>query len=331
MDIEYFDYFLPKELIAQEPAKPRTHSRLMVLKGNQIIHERFYNIINYLEEGDVLVLNETKVIKARIKGKKSTGGKIELMLEGNGGTAIVKGKVKLCDELFFPKDIIGTIIEKNENKVKVKFNKSISKIIDDIGELPTPPYIKKPLEKDSQYQTEYAEKLGSLAAPTAGLHFDKDLLKKIGKKRVKLAKVCLHVSWDTFLPVREKDPTKHVMHGEYCEIDKKNADLINNAKRLFVVGTTALKTLESLAEKGKVIPGQKLSTLFIYPGYKFRLGYSGLITNFHLPKSTLIMLVSAFYGREKILKAYSTAVKEKYRFYSLGDAMLLLRENSHPQ
>jgi S-adenosylmethionine:tRNA ribosyltransferase-isomerase len=253
------------------------------------------------------------------------------MLEDNKGTAMVKGKVKQGDILFFPKKIEGRILEKNENKLKVEFNKPIDTIIRSIGELPTPPYIKKRLENDSQYQTVYSKKQGSLAAPTAGLHFDKDLLKKIKNKGVKIAKVCLHVSWDTFLPVREKDFSQHKMHGEYCEINKKNADIINNAKRLFVVGTTTLKTLESLSDNSKIIPSKKISELFIYPGYKFKLEYAGLITNFHLPRSTLILLVSAFYDRERILRAYDIAVRQKYRFYSLGDAMLLLRENSHPQ
>jgi S-adenosylmethionine:tRNA ribosyltransferase-isomerase len=331
MNLDDFDYYLPKELIAQEPAEPRTNSRLMVLQGNTITNTKFYKLIDYLNKGDVLVLNETKVIRSRIKGKKSTGGKIELMLEDNKGTAMVKGKVKQGDILFFPKKIEGRILEKNENKLKVEFNKPIDTIIRSIGELPTPPYIKKRLENDSQYQTVYSKKQGSLAAPTAGLHFDKDLLKKIKNKGVKIAKVCLHISWDTFLPVRENDFSQHKMHGEYCEINKKNADIINSAKRLFVVGTTTLKTLESLSDNSKIIPSKKISELFIYPGYKFKLEYTGLITNFHLPRSTLILLVSAFYGIKRILRAYNLAVKQKYRFYSLGDAMLLLRENSHPQ
>lgn len=331
MNINYFNYYLPKELIAQQPAEPRTHSRLMVSKWDNIIHDRFYNIINYLKKDDVLVINETKVMKVRIKGKKQSGGKIELMLDGNEGNAVIKGESKINGELIFSKKIRGKIIEKSENKIKVKFNKSIPEIIDKIGELPTPPYIKKPLEKDSQYQTIYAKKQGSLACPTAGLHFDKELLDKIRKKGVKIAKVCLHVSWDTFLPIREEDFSKHKIHGEYCEIDKKNVDIINKAKRLFVVGTTTLKTLETFSEGIKVLAGKKISKLFIYPGYKFKLKYSGLITNFHLPKSTLILLVSAFYGREKILKAYDIAIKERYKFYSLGDAMLLINENSQPQ
>lgn len=323
-NLEDFNYNLPKELIAQEPANPRTHSRLMVVNDNKIVHDRFYNILNYLEKGDVLVINETKVKKVRIKGIKQTQGKIELMLEDKR-TAIIKGKVKKGDILFFPKNIQCKVLEKKENRLKVKFNKPLNYIISEIGELPTPPYIKKPLEKDSQYQTIYAKKQGSLAAPTAGLHFDNNLLIKLKKKGIKIAKVCLHVSWDTFLPVREQDFTKHKMHGEYCEIDKKNTDLINKAKRLFVVGTTTLKTLETLAKNKKIIPSKKTSRLFIYPGYKFKLNYKGLITNFHLPKSTLILLVSAFHNREKILAAYNIAVKEKYRFYSLGDAMLIIK------
>lgn len=331
MNLEDFKYALSKELIAQRPASPRTHSRLMILKEGKIVHERFYDIINYLEKDDVLVINETKVLKIKIQGTKLTGGKIELMLEDNEGNAVVKGKTKISDTLLFDNNIRGKIINKKANKVKVEFNISINEVINQIGKLPTPPYIKEPLKSDAEYQTVYAKKDGSFAAPTAGLHFDQALLQKIQDKGVKIAKICLHVSGDTFLPVIESQIEKHKMHGEFCEIDEKNAEIINNAKRLFVVGTTALRTLESFAVSGKVQAGKKVTKIFIYPGYEWKLKYSGLITNFHLPKSTLLMMISAFYDREKILGAYREAVLQKYRFYSLGDAMLVFKLNSHPQ
>jgi len=327
--IDDYDYDLPKELIAQEQIKPRTHSRLMVLKNNKIIHDRFCNIINYLKKDDILVINETKVLRIKLSGKKETGGKISLMLvlkkDNHTAECVFKGNLKQGNLLYFSKGIKGEITKRKENKVEVKFNKSINHIIKTIGKLPLPPYIKKDLKNEEDYQTVYAKKLGSFASPTAGLHFDKKLLKKIKNKGIKIAKICLHVSFDTFLPIKEKDFTKHKMHGEYCFINKKNAEIINKAKRLFVVGTTTLRTLETMTHKGKVKPGKKFTTLFIYPGYKFKLKYKGLITNFHLPKSTLLLLVSAFYGREKILRAYKEAIKHKYRFYSLGDAMLLVK------
>jgi S-adenosylmethionine:tRNA ribosyltransferase-isomerase len=326
MKLSYFDYHLPKELIAQRPASPRTHSRLMVLKNDQIEHKKFYEIIDYFKKGDVLVLNETKVLKIKLIGKKETGGKIELMLEGNEGTAIIKGRAKVGNKIIFDKKIIGIIEEKEENKIKIKFNIPIEEVIKKIGKLPTPPYIKKELKSDSEYQTVFAKKAGSFACPTSGLHFDEELLKKLKEKGVTFAKVCLHVSFDTFLPVECEDLTKHQMHGEYCEVDSRNVRIINSAKRLFVLGTTALRTLESLSKPdGKIYAGNKITKLFIYPGYKFNLKYSGLITNFHLPKSTLLMMISAFYGKEKVFEAYEIAVKEKYRFFSLGDAMLILK------
>ena len=326
MKLSEFDYNLPKELIAQCPANPRTHSRLMVLHKDKIEHKKFYEIANYFKEGDVLVLNETKVLKIKLVGKKETGGKIELMLEGEDGTAIVKGRVNIGNKIIFDKKITGIVTEKNENKIKIKFNISAQQVIEKIGKLPIPPYIKKELKSDSEYQTVFAKKAGSFACPTSGLHFDDKLLKELEKKGVKFAKVCLHVSFDTFLPVEVEDITKHTMHGEYCEVDEKNAKIINNAKRLFVLGTTAMRTLESLSKsEGKIYAGNKITKIFIYPGYKFNLNYSGLITNFHLPKSTLLMMISAFYGKEKIFAAYKIAVKEKYRFFSLGDAMFLIK------
>ncbi|MFH1802444.1 MAG: tRNA preQ1(34) S-adenosylmethionine ribosyltransferase-isomerase QueA [archaeon] len=325
MKLSDFDYELPKELIAQRPANPRTHSRLLVLKNNQLQHKHFYNLPDYLQEGDVLVLNETKVLPIKVTGKKETGGKIELMLQPNSKTATVKGKVKIGDILQFPKNIKATINTKKDNKITLDFNLPLEQVMQKIGQLPTPPYIKTPIKSDDEYQTIYANKQGSFAAPTAGLHFDSALLTKIKDKGVKIAKVCLHVSWDTFLPVQETEIEKHIMHGELCEIDQENADIINNAKRVFVVGTTTLRTLESFAENNKIHTGKKTTKIFIFPGYEWQFSYTALITNFHLPKSTLLMMISAFYGRKKILEAYEVAVKEKYRFYSLGDAMLIFR------
>lgn len=326
MKLSEFDYNLPKELIAQRPASPRTHSRLMVLNDNRIEHKKFYEILDYFTEGDVLVLNETKVLKIKLIGKKETSGKVELMLEVNDGTAIIKGRIKVGNKILFDKKIIGIVEEKEENKVKIKFNVPIQEVIEKIGKLPTPPYIKKELKSDSEYQTVFAKKAGSFACPTSGLHFDDELLRKLQNKGVKFAKVCLHVSFDTFLPVEVEDVTKHEMHGEYCEVNVENAKVINSAKRLFVLGTTAMRTLESLSKPdGKIYAGNKITKLFIYPGYKFNLKYAGLITNFHLPKSTLLMMISAFYGKEKVFEAYKVAVKEKYRFFSLGDAMFLVK------
>jgi len=325
MKLSDFDYNLPKELIAQSPAKPRTHSRLMVLHYDKIEHKKFYELLDYFKAGDVLVMNETKVLKIKLSGKKETGGKIELMLEGLNGEAIVKGKLKIGNKIIFDKNIFGIVKEKSENKIKLEFNLPIKEVIEKIGKLPIPPYIKKELNSDSEYQTVFAKKEGSIACPTSGLHFDDKLLKKLENKGVKFAKVCLHVSFDTFLPVEVEEVKKHKMHGEYCEINEKNAKIINSAKRLFVLGTTALRTLESLSKPDKkVYAGSKITEIFIYPGYKFNLKYAGLITNFHLPKSTLLMMISAFYGKEKIFEAYKIAVKEKYRFFSLGDAMFLL-------
>ena len=327
MNIKDFDYNLPKELIAQRPANPRTHSKLMILQNDSISHKHFYNLPDYLQEGDVLVINETKVMKIKIEGKKSTGGKVELMLD-SPTTAVVKGKVKVGDEIIFPKNITAKILDKKENKISINFSRPYEKVISRIGKLPTPPYIKTLIKSDGEYQTVYAKNEGSFAAPTAGLHFDNKLLTQIKDKGVKIARVTLHVSWDTFLPVHEEDPTKHKMHGELCEITPENAKIINSAKRLFVVGTTSLRTLESFSQNGKVHAGKKLTKIFIYPGYKFKLNYAGLLTNFHLPKSTLLMMISAFYDRQKILEAYEEAVKEKYRFFSLGDAMLIFKPTS---
>jgi len=325
MDLADFDYALPKGLIAQKPVSPRDHSKLIVL-NSKIEHQHFYDLINYLKKGDVLVINETKVIPNKLVGKKLTGSPAEIIIsESKGEEGICSVKTRnpfVGTKLIFGK-YNAEIIKQEKDSFVVLFDENVKKIIKKIGILPTPPYINRKLKKDSEYQTVYSRKKGSVAAPTAGLHFTKQLLRKIKKKGVKIAKVCLHVDFGTFLKVR--DIKNHKMHEEYFEIDKKNADIINKAKRLFVVGTTCVRTLESANKNGKILPKKGKTSLFICPGYRFKTKIDALITNFHLPKSTLLMLVSAFYDRERLLKAYQVAIKNNYRFYSLGDAMLVLK------
>jgi S-adenosylmethionine:tRNA ribosyltransferase-isomerase len=326
MKLSDFDYNLPKEFIAQKPVSPRDNSKLMVI-GSEIEHKRFYDIIDYLEKGDILVLNETKVIPAKLTGRKETGSSAEIIVEEFEGK-ICKGHIKTRNPRIGTKLIFGKynaeIIDENEEMFTIRFDENIKSIMKSIGQLPTPPYVKRKLDKNSQYQTVYSKKKGSIAAPTAGLHFTTRLLNKIKKKGVKIAKVCLHIDFGTFLPVR--DVNKKKLHAEYYEIDKKNADIINNRKgRLFVVGTTSIRTLESVSKNGKIIAGKGKTEIFIKPGYKFKNKIDGMITNFHLPKSTLLMLVSAFIGRKKILDAYKIAIKKKYRFFSFGDVMLIFK------
>ncbi|MBW2982144.1 tRNA preQ1(34) S-adenosylmethionine ribosyltransferase-isomerase QueA [Candidatus Woesearchaeota archaeon] len=327
MKLSDFDYNLPKEFIAQFPVSPRDNSKLMII-NKKIHHKKFYNILDYLNKGDVLVVNETKVIPAKLTGKKTTGAKVELIIE-----EIDKNKYKcrikatnprVGNKLIFNK-YKAEIIDQDEDHFTVEFDEDVNKIMGSIGQLPLPPYVKRKLEKNSQYQTVYSNKKGSIAAPTAGLHFTKRLLSKIKKKGIRIAKVTLHVDFGTFLPVRNIN--KKTLHKEYFEINKKNADIINKRKgRLFVVGTTSVRTLESANKNNKIIPKKGETEIFIKPGYKFKTKIDGLITNFHLPKSTLLMLVSAFTGRKKILSAYKLAVKNKYRFFSFGDAMLILNK-----
>ncbi|MBW2977874.1 tRNA preQ1(34) S-adenosylmethionine ribosyltransferase-isomerase QueA [Candidatus Woesearchaeota archaeon] len=326
MRLEDFDYNLPEEFIAQKPVCPRDNSRLMVI-NDKIEHKRFYDIVDYLEKGDVLVINETKVIPAKLKGNKLTGGKVELIVREfnkNKCKCILKIRnPKIGTKMRFGK-YSGELIGIEKESFIVEFNTNVNLIMKKIGVLPTPPYVKRKLQREEQYQTVYSKKKGSIAAPTAGLHFTKRLLDKIKKKGVKIAKVCLHVDFGTFLPV--KDINKSNLHSEYFEVDKNNADIINKRKgKLVVVGTTSVRALESVADKnGKIIAKKGETELFIKPGYKFKTQIDAMITNFHLPKSTLLMLVSAFIGRKKILDAYKIAVKKKYRFFSFGDAMLIL-------
>lgn len=357
MKLSDFNYKLDKRFIAQRPVEPKDHSKLMVVKYGKIEHKYFYNLVDYLKKDDVLVINETKVLPNKIVGNKATGGKAELIINKTlknskrifGAPKIPQGffsetknsiceciiktrKPKIGTEFIFKNNINGKIIDKKGNLFIVKFNKNINKLIEKIGELPTPPYVKSKIRKDSEYQTIYSKAEGSLAAPTAGLHFTQNLLKKLKNNGVKIARLTLHISFGTFSHIREEDFTKHKMDPEYFSIRKKDAETINKRKgRLFVVGTTSLKALESLNNGGKIAAKSGYSDLFIYPGYKFKTKVDGFITNFHLPKSSLLLLTCAFYGRKNVLNAYEEATRRNYGFFSFGDAMLLLKENSHPQ
>jgi len=319
LSLSDYDYSLPKELIAQEPLKDRSKSRLMVLFKDKIEHRRFFEVIEYLNKGDTLVINDSKVIPAKLKGRKPTGGKIEVLLlkeiEKNAWECLIKGKnLREGTKLIF-KDIEGKII-KRDRKFVVEFNvEDMRAYLEKHGEMPLPPYIKKELKEKNRYQTIYARKEGSVAAPTAGLHFSKELLNEIRKKGINIAPITLHVSIGTFAPVRSQDITKHKMEAEYFEISKESAEIINKTKgKVIAVGTTVVKALESSSRNGEVVPLHGWSDLFIYPPYEFKSPIKALITNFHLPKSTLLMLVCAFAGRERIFKAYRQAIAEKYRF-----------------
>ncbi len=332
-----FDYFLPEELIAQEPLEQRSSSRLLTLIEGKIDHRHFYNITEYLKKGDCLVLNNTRVLPARLYGtKKDTGAAIEFLL---------LKRIDLCcwEVILKPgrrakkgaKFVFGDILEaeilevlENGNRiVKFTFEGVFEEILDTLGEMPLPPYITKKLEDRERYQTVYSKEVGSAAAPTAGLHFTDELLDEIRAMGVNVAFVTLHVGLGTFRPVKAEKIEEHEMHSEYYTISEETADIINktreNGGRIVAVGTTSVRTLESAADENGYVPSKSDDTsIFIYPGYKFKV-IDALITNFHLPKSTLIMLVSAFAGKENVLKAYDEAVKEKYRFFSFGDAMYL--------
>jgi len=333
-----YDYYLPEELIAQTPLLNRSESRLMVLnKENRTVnHKHFSDIIDYLDENDVLVLNDTKVIPARIYGhKEDTNALIELLLlkdEGNNiwqTLAKPQRRVKIGSFISFGDGRLkARCIEKEDMGIcrfELIYDGILVEILDSLGEMPLPPYIHEKLENKDRYQTVYAKNPGSAAAPTAGLHFTPELLERIKAKGVELIYVTLHVGLGTFRPVEAEDLTNHVMHSEYYEISEDAANRLNeakrNGKRIVSVGTTSTRTLESAYDNGFKAETKETS-IFIYPGYKFK-AVDALITNFHLPKSTLIMLVSALAGREFILDAYNEAVEEKYRFFSFGDAMLI--------
>ncbi len=340
MDVKDFRYDLPQELIAQDPLEDRSSSRLLVLDKDtgEITHKHFYDIIDYLDEGDCLVLNETKVIPARLMGvKKDTGAVVEILLLKRKSKTVWECLVKPGKKcrvgavIEFGEGLLtGTvsdIVEEGNRIIEFEFDGIFEEILDKLGTMPLPPYITHTLKDRNRYQTVYAKNEGSAAAPTAGLHFTKELLKDIEDKGVKLAKVTLHVGLGTFRPVKVSDVRQHHMHSEFFQVSKEAADIINstrtNGKRVICVGTTSTRTVESASDdKGYLKETSGWTDIFIYPGYKFKVS-DALITNFHLPESTLVMLVSALAGREKVLHAYEEAVKEKYRFFSFGDAMFI--------
>lgn len=341
MQLKDFYYELPQELIAQDPLEKRSNSRLMVLdrKNDTISHKHFYDIIDYLQPGDCLVINDTKVIPARLMGiKEDTGAAIEVLLlkrlddctwetlvkpgkKARIGARIVFGDGKLVGE-------VTDIVEEGKRLIRFEYEGIFEEILDELGQMPLPPYITHKLEDKNRYQTVYAKHDGSAAAPTAGLHFTKELLAEIQEKGVKIAHVTLHVGLGTFRPVKVENILEHHMHSEFYVIEEAAAQMMNqtrkNGGRIISVGTTSTRTLETAAdEHGFIRPGSGWTDIFIYPGYQFKI-VDGLITNFHLPESTLLMLVSALYDREKILAAYQVAVEEQYRFFSFGDAMLVI-------
>lgn len=334
-----FYYDLPEELIAQTPAEPRDSSRLLVYNRatDTVEHRIFRDVIDYLKKGDVLVVNKTKVLPARMYAHTANGGAVEVLLLKRldkdkwevlvkpGRKCTVGKKLTVSDELSL---IVEDVTPTGERIVKFIYDGIFEEILDRVGNMPLPPYIKQKLEDKQRYQTVYAKTDGSAAAPTAGLHFTPELLQSLRDKGVEVAEVLLHVGLGTFRPVKEEVITDHKMHSEYYEVDETAADIINRAKRegrrIIAVGTTSVRTLESVAdEKGYLKPCSGNTEIFIYPPYKFRC-VDALITNFHLPESTLIMLVSALADRQKILSLYELAVAEKYRFFSFGDAMMIV-------
>lgn len=339
MKVSEFNYELPQELIAQIPVEKRDTSKLMVLNRNEKIieHKVFNNIINYLQPGDCLVRNNTKVIPARLYGKKETGANVEFLLlnniEGDIWESIVRpgNKLHIGTKVIFGDGLLTAeimdIMQGGTRKVKFYYNGIFNEILDKIGLMPLPPYIHEELRENDRYQTVYAQYEGSAAAPTAGLHFTNELLEEIKAKGIEIANVTLHVGIGTFRPVKEDDVEKHEMHSEHFYIKKEDANKINTAKengnRVIAVGTTSCRVLESVANKdGMVNDIEDNTSIFIYPGYKFKC-VDALITNFHLPQSTLLMLVSALAGKDFVMSAYEEAVKNKYRFFSFGDAMFI--------
>lgn len=344
MKTEDFNYHLPEELIAQTPLENRSESRLMVLdKEGNIQHKHFYNIIDYLNKGDSLVINDTKVIPARIIGvKEDTGAVIELLLlkdlSLNKWECLAKPqkRLKIDTIISFGDGILKAkvyeILEEGITRVELLYDGILMEILDKLGSMPLPPYIHEKLKDKDRYQTVYAKNYGSAAAPTAGLHFTEELLDKIKEKGINIVHITLHVGLGTFRPVNVTDITKHKMHTEHFIVTKEAADILNKTKELgkkiIAVGTTSTRTLETvLRNNEKFIPCSGDTDIFIYPGYKFK-AIDGLITNFHLPKSTLVMLVSAFSKKEYILNAYKIAVDNKYRFFSFGDAMYIEKNNT---
>lgn len=337
MQVTDFNYDLPEELIAQHPMEPRDHSRLLVVdkKTGELTHKHFYDIIDYLEPGDLLVFNNTRVIPARLHGTKTTGAHVEVFLltriNGTDWEVLVKPgrKLRVGAEIIFSEELSCEIVDTTDfggRIARFKFTGIFEEILDRLGETPLPPYITEKLEDKERYQTVYSKENGSAAAPTAGLHFTKELMEKIKAKGIEEVFVTLHVGLGTFRPVSEANLEDHKMHREFYTVSKEAADAINKAKaegrRIVAVGTTSVRTIESAGEDGTIKAGGNWTQIFIYPGYKFRF-VDALITNFHLPQSTLLMLVSALSTREIMLNTYKVAVEEKYRFFSFGDAMFI--------
>ncbi|MDD2921017.1 MAG: tRNA preQ1(34) S-adenosylmethionine ribosyltransferase-isomerase QueA [Anaerolineales bacterium] len=364
MQTSDFDYNLPETSIAQTPSEPRDSSRLLILRrdSGDVEHRVFHDLDVFLRPDDLLVLNQTRVIPARIFAHKETGGKVELLLlrrrDELTWEALVGGKVRVGKKVILESEVSGLrsasarsgdfaaqplraeIIEALEGSERlIKFSEPIEPYLSNVGNIPLPPYIHEKLSDPERYQTVFSRDVGSAAAPTAGLHFTPQLLDRLKAKGVKIAYVTLHVGLDTFAPVTEDDPAEHKIHTEWCELPQQTADLINQTKqaggRVIAVGTTSVRTLESAASRPTpyvlhdtnhqlpITAFTGATSIFILPGYQFKV-VDAMITNFHLPKSTLIMLVSAFAGREKILQTYETAIKEGYRFYSFGDAMFIV-------
>ena len=341
MKVSDFNYELPEELIAQDPLDQRDNSRLMVLhrKTGEIEHRHFYDLIDYLNPEDCLVVNNTKVIPARLMGvKEETGASIEILLlkrkeEKIWETLVKPGKkARIGARIVFGDGLLTgeviDIVEEGNRLIRFEYEGIFEEILDRLGEMPLPPYITHQMEDKNRYQTVYAKYDGSAAAPTAGLHFTEELLQRIRKKGIRIAEITLHVGLGTFRPVKVEDVQNHHMHTEYYQISAEAAAIINatkeNGGRVISVGTTSTRTIESVAdETGHVKAGSGWTDIFIYPGYRFRT-IDALITNFHLPESTLIMLVSALADRETVLAAYQTAVNERYRFFSFGDAMMIV-------
>lgn len=332
-----FDYDLPQELIAQHPMEPRDHSRLLVVdkKTGEIEHKHFYDLVNYLKPGDVLVFNDTRVIPARLHGTKDTGAHVEVFLltrrDATDWEVLVRPgkKLQVGAKINFSDELSCEVIEHTDfggRVVRFKYDGIFEEILDRLGETPLPPYITAPLEDKERYQTVYNRERGSAAAPTAGLHFTKELLQKIKDIGCEEVFVTLHVGLGTFRPVSEAKIEDHKMHKEFYTVSQEAADAVNKAKaegrRIIAVGTTAVRTLEAAGADGQLHSGSSWTNIFIYPGYKFRL-VDDLVTNFHLPQSTLLMLVSTLSTREIMLQTYKKAVEEKYRFFSFGDAMFI--------
>ncbi len=335
-----FFYYLPTELIAQHPCEQRDNSRLLVLnrQTGEISHEHFYDLPNYLHEGDCLIINDTKVLPARIYGVKiPTGAVVEFLLLkqlADGTWECLAGpgkKAKPGDRFSFGEGlmegVVEDIVEEGNRVVRFTYQGNFYEVLDQIGTMPLPPYITEQLEDQSRYQTVYARKIGSAAAPTAGLHFTQEVFDALAKKGVSVGRVTLHVGLGTFRPVKEENIENHIMHSEHYQMSQETAELIRKTKekggRVICVGTTSCRTVETIASQGDICAKEGWTSIFIYPGYEFGC-MDGLVTNFHLPESTLLMLISAFAGYENVMNAYKIAVEEKYRFFSFGDAMLIL-------